>query len=114
MLRFKFKFYNFGGNEVQGRFEPAQKNVYTTLIGDNLIDLRKAELPRDAAIRITICSLVGDAKVIVPPNTRVDVGGVMLLGDKKISVDNGTEPSGAHVEIRYNCIFGDLEVTSKD
>ena len=109
-----FKFSIIGGTKVQGKFEPEQKNIYTTVVGDHRIDLREAELSRDVPIKITMCTFIGSAKVIAPPGTRIDVGGVVLIGNKKTSVDPGTEPSGAHVKVRFNCLAGDLEVTSKD
>ena len=61
-----------------------------------------------------MCKLIGNSKVIVPPGTRIDVGGVVLVGNKKNSVDPGTETSGAHLKVRHNCLLGNLEVTSKD
>ena len=103
-----------GGTKVHGKFKPEEKNIYTTLIGDHKIDLREAELSRDTPIKITMCKFIGNAKVIVPPSTGIDVGGVVLIGNKKTSVDPRTEPSGAHVKVRYNCLLGNLEVTSKD
>jgi predicted membrane protein len=109
-----FNFSIIGGMKVHGKFKPEQKNIYTTIIGDHKIDLREAELSRDTPIKITMCKFIGNAKVIVPPNTAIDVGGVVLIGDKKTSVDSGTEPSGAHVKVRYNCLIGNLKVTSED
>ena len=109
-----FNFSIIGGTNVHGKFKPEQKNTYTTLIGDHKIDLREAELSKDTPIKITMCKFIGNAKVIVPPSTRIDIGGVVLLGDKKTSVDPGNEQSGAHVKVRYNCIIGDLKVTSED
>ena len=109
-----FNFTIIGGTKVQGRFKPEDKNIYTTLIGDHKIDLREAELSSDTPITITMCKLIGNAKVIVPPSTRIDIGGVMLIGNKKTFVDPGTEPSGARVEVSSNCLIGNLDVTSKD
>jgi predicted membrane protein len=109
-----FSFSIWSDTRVHGKFKPERKNIYTTLIGDHKIDLREAELSMDKPIRITVCKLIGDGKVIVPPSTRIDVGGVILLGDMKTSVDPGNEQSGAYVRVRYNCIIGDLKVTSED
>ena len=109
-----FSFSIIGRTDVHGKFKPERKNIYTTLIGDHKIDLREAELSMDTPIKITMCKLIGDGKVIVPPNTRIDIGGVVLLGDKKTSVDPRNEQLGAHVKVRYNCIIGDLKVTSED
>ena len=109
-----FNFSILGGTKVHGRFKPEQKNTYTTLIGDHKIDLREAELLKETPIKITMCKFIGSAKVIVPPSTQIDVGGVVLIGNKKTSVDPVAEPSGAHVKVRHNCLIGDLEVTSKD
>ena len=108
-----FNFSIIGRTNVHGNFKLEQKNTYATLIGDHKIDLREAELPKDMPVKITMCKLIGNAKVAVSPNTRVDVGGVVLIGNNKTSVDSGTEQSGAHVKVRHNCLIGNLEVTSK-
>ena len=109
-----FNFSIIGGTKVQGKFKPEQKNIYTTLIGDHKIDLREADLSGDAPIKITMCKLIGNAKVIVPPSTQIDIGGVVLIGNKKTSVDPETKPSGTPMKVRFNCLIGNLEVTSKD
>ena len=107
-----FNFSVFGGTNVRGRHKPEQKNTYVMLLGGLEIDLRQAELP-DTPIKFTIYALFGGAKVIVPPGTSVDVGGIAILGGKKTDVDPGTEPSLAHVKIRFNGLFGGLKVISK-
>ena len=107
-----FNFSVFGGTNVKGRYKPDAHNTYAMLAGGVEIDLRQAELP-DTPIKLTIYALFGGAKVIVPPGTSVDVGGVVILGGKKTNVDPGTEPSRAHVKIWFNCLAGGLEVTSR-
>ena len=109
-----FKFSIIGGTKLQGKFKPDQKNTYTTLVGDHKIDLREADLSSDKPVKFTMCALVCNARVIVQPSTRIDVGGVVLIGNKKTSVESGTEPSGAPVKVRSNSLIGNLEVTSKD
>ncbi len=108
-----FNFTIIGGTKVHGKLKPEGKNIYTTLLGDHKIDLSEAELSMDTPIKITMCKFIGNAKVIVPPSTRIDVGGVVLIGNRKTSVDPGTEPSGAHVKVSHNCLIGNLEVTSR-
>ncbi|MFC2035178.1 hypothetical protein ACFLUJ_03535 [Chloroflexota bacterium] len=109
-----FSFSIVGRTNIEGKFKPEQKSTYTMLIGDHKINLREAELSTDTPIKITICKFIGNAKVIVPLNTRIDIGGVVLVGNKRTSVDSVAESSGAHVKVRYNCLVGNLEVTSKD
>ena len=107
-----FNFSVFGGTNVKGRYKPEQTNTFAMLAGGLEIDLRQAELP-DTPIKFSIYALFGGAKVIVSPGTSVDVGGIVILGGKKTDVDPGTEPSKAHVKIRFNCLAGGLEVTSR-
>ena len=102
-----------GGSKVKGKYKPKRKNTFATLIGDHKLDLRKAELPADTPIKITLCTLVGNAKVIVRPDTAVDIGGIALIGRKKTDVKPETEPAQSHLRISFNCLIGNLEVTSK-
>ncbi|MFC1944724.1 LiaF domain-containing protein [Chloroflexota bacterium] len=107
-----FHFSILGNTKVKGKYKPDQKNMYATLLGNHELDLRQAELLSDTPIKITICALIGRAKVIVPSNISVDVGGMVVIGDRKTNVDDGTESPRAHLRISFNCIVGRLEVTS--
>jgi predicted membrane protein len=107
-----FNFSIFGGTEVKGQYKPEPRNIYTMLAGGMEIDLSQVEMP-DAPVTFIICTFFGGAKVIVPPGTEVDIGGIVLLGGKKSSVDQVAVPSKGHVKIRFNCLAGGLEVTSK-
>jgi len=109
-----FNFSIIGGTKVQGKFKLEHKNIYTTLIGDHMIDLREADLSGNTSTKITMCKLIGNAKVIVPPGTSVDTGGIVLIGNKKDSIESGPESSGTHIEVSFNSLLENLEVTSKD
>ena len=108
-----FNFTFLGGTSIKGHYKPNHKNTYATLVGGHDIDLRQADLPTDGPVKITICTLFGGAKVIVLPGTTVIVGGITVLGGKKVTVEPGDGPSGAHVKIKFNCLAGGLEVSSK-
>ena len=108
-----FSFSIFGGTEVKGQYKLERKNTFATIAGGQELDLRQADLSGDGPIKITICTLFGGAKVIVPAGTPVDVGGIVLLGGKKTDVEPAAEPTQSHLKIRFNCLAGGLEVTSK-
>ena len=109
-----FNFTILGGTNVHGKFKPEKKNTYATIIGDHTIDLSEAELSPDMPVKITICKFIGNAKVIVPPNTRISVGGLTVIGNKKTSVDPGDDALVIDVRVSYNCILGNLRVASQD
>ena len=81
-----FRFSIIGGAKVRGQYKLERKNTYTTLVGNHKLDLRQAELPADSPIKITICTLIGNAKVIVRPDTAVNIGGIALVGRKQTDV----------------------------
>ena len=107
-----FNFSIFGGTDVKGKYRPEPNNTYVMLAGGVEIDLSEADLA-DSSVKFSIYTLFGGAKVIVPPGTPVDVGGIVILGGKQSRVEPGNESSPAHIKIRFNCLAGGLEVTSK-
>ena len=41
------------------------------------------------------------------------IGGIALIGRKKADVEPETEPAQSHLRISFNCLVGNLEVTTK-
>jgi len=75
------------------------------LFGNGRFDLTKR--PMDSSARLTIFSIFGAAKVVVPPGTRVVTGGVAIFGAANVRADAQVGPE---IHIRYLALFGSVEV----
>jgi hypothetical protein len=59
---------------------------------------------------LTFVGLFGDLQVQVPPGSRVNVGGVNILGDKEINVSAGDGPD---VRLKVYGLFSDVRITDR-
>ncbi len=97
----------FGDLKRSGRFRLDDSTTGVAIFGDVFLDLREAELP--ARVELTVYTLFGDVKIIVPPGVTVQVSGFALFGDDKI---DGTSPApgGPTLAIHRVGAFGDVKV----
>lgn len=65
-----------------GQFALATTTKTVSLIGNVLLDLREAELAAPE-VEIQVYSLLGDLKIIVPPDMDVVLRGVTALGNQR-------------------------------
>ncbi|HEY0672415.1 MAG TPA: DUF1707 domain-containing protein [Longimicrobiales bacterium] len=100
-----------GGVEKRGLWQPAQKTYCYALMGGVNLDYREALLP-PGETELTIIAMMGGAEIIVPPDMRVDVDGIAIMG----GFDHGpemtsTDPSAPVLKINGFCLMGGVEVT---
>ena len=75
------------------------------LFGNGKFDLTRQ--PIDSFARLSIFSIFGAAKVVVPAGTRVVTGGVAIFGAATVRSEATVGPE---VRIRYLALFGTVEV----
>jgi hypothetical protein len=100
-----------GGSERRGRWTPAPRMLAMTVAGGVLLDFRDA-LFATSEVEVTILVLLGGAtEVLVPPNVRVELTGIPVLG----SLEHETESANADADapllnIRAYSILGTVKV----
>ncbi|MDO5710542.1 MAG: LiaF-related protein [Micrococcales bacterium] len=99
----------FGGLKRGGRFRLEERTTGALVFADATYDLREAEVPQHA--EITIYSLFGDVKIIVPPGMTVRSTGAVIFGDDKIETTH-TDTPGPTLTVHRVGAFGDLKVKS--
>jgi Domain of unknown function (DUF1707)/Cell wall-active antibiotics response 4TMS YvqF len=93
-----------------GRWRLAERSVAVLGIGDLTLDLRGAEI-EGAETTITVVALIGDVSVIVPEGVDVEVGGVLLIGDRTHeSPASPPRPGAPVVRLRVFALIGDVRV----
>jgi predicted secreted protein len=110
---------NIVGDEKRvGRWRlPRRLRVYS-LIGDWVLDLRGALVSADAVsdgvVDITHVSLLGDVRVIVPEGVEVELGGMVLIGDRKVELAAvPLRPGTPRIKLRVFGLITDVTVRSE-
>jgi hypothetical protein len=75
------------------------------LFANAKIDLTRH--PIDSFARLTVFSIFGAAKIIVPAGTRVVTGGAAIFGAASVRSEATVGPE---VHIRYLALFGSVEI----
>jgi hypothetical protein len=99
-----------GGSRRQGRWRVERPLAAVAVMGDVVIDLRGAEVPR-GDVDITATALMGDVKVFVPDGVDVQLSGIAVMGDKRVEVREGPAGQTApRVVVRAIAVMGDVKV----
>lgn len=75
------------------------------LFANARIDLTRHQI--DSAARLSVFSIFGAAKIIVPAGTRVVTGGAAIFGSASV---RGKSTVGPEVHVRYLALFGSVEI----
>ena len=93
-----------------GRWRLAERSVAVLGIGDMTLDLRGAEI-EDPEPTITVVGLIGDVTVLVPEGVGVEIGGVVVIGDRKDDAPAAPPRPGAPlVHLRVFALIADVRV----
>ncbi len=86
-----------------------------TVMGSTRLDLRDADLPA-GPIRIEVFTLMGDTRIIVPPDLPVHLKAFAFMGDSKAGREVRQKTGGARswVEISGFVMMGSLTVRATD
>jgi hypothetical protein len=99
-----------GDSKRQGRWRVERPLAAVAVMGNVVIDLRGAEVPR-GDVDITATAVMGDVKVYVPDGVDVQLSGIAVMGDKSVRVREAPEGQMApKVVVRATAVMGDVKV----
>jgi hypothetical protein len=99
-----------GDSKRQGRWRVERPLAALAVMGDVVIDLRGAEVPR-GDVDITATAVMGDVKIYVPDGVDVQLSGIAVMGDKRLEVREAPVGQTApKVVVRATAIMGDVKV----
>jgi uncharacterized protein DUF1707/cell wall-active antibiotic response 4TMS protein YvqF len=99
-----------GDSKRQGRWRVDRPLAAVAVMGDVVIDLRGAQVPR-GDVDITATAVMGDVKIYVPDGVDVQLSGIAVMGDKKLEVREAPAGQTApKVVVRATAIMGDVKV----
>jgi hypothetical protein len=110
---------NIVGDERRvGRWRLPRKLRIYSLIGDWVLDLRHALVNADAVadgvVEITHLSLIGDLRIVVPEGVEVELGGMVLIGDRKLDLAAvPLRPGTPRIKLRAFGLITDVTVRSE-
>lgn len=109
---------NILGDEKRvGRWRLPRRLRIFSLIGDWTLDLRGALVNEDAVadrvVEISVFSLLGDVRVIVPEGVEVELNGLVLCGNRKLELAPvPLRPGTPLIRLRMFGLLGDVKVRS--
>jgi Domain of unknown function (DUF1707)/Cell wall-active antibiotics response 4TMS YvqF len=99
-----------GDSKRRGRWRVERPLAAVAVMGDVVLDLRGAEVPR-GEVDITATAVMGDVKIYVPDGVDVELSGIAVMGDKKVMVREAPAGQPApRVVVRATVIMGDVKV----
>ena len=99
-----------GDSRRQGRWRVERPLAAVAVMGDVVLDLRGAEVPR-GDVDITATAVMGDVKIYVPDGVDVQLSGIAVMGDKKVKVREAPAGQTApKVVVKAAAVMGDVKV----
>ncbi len=92
-----------------GALVPGQAVTGYAVMGKAVVDLRRDDLPDGT--RVQVRSIMGEVEVQVPAGSIVHLSGLSLMGERKVTVDQG---SGPVVHVDAVAVMGSVRVTQGD
>jgi predicted membrane protein len=106
----KTSFALLSTRHLSGDFFTGENHSLFSILGSHEIDFAEGELP-NGRTEITIVSLLGDTKIRVPPNVKVKINAVPILGEAKVARNIENVPSyGPELVINGIAILSSINV----
>ena len=101
------------GTKRKGRWRPGERCSAVAVMGGCKLDLRDAEIA-GRRIEITAISVMGGVRIVVPEGIEVDVGGIAVMGGKKVKLaDVPPRPGTPVIHVRVISVMGGVAVESR-
>jgi hypothetical protein len=98
-----------GGLTVRGPWRMDRHVVVASIIGGADLDLSQAELAAPE-VTLTQVSILGGARITVPPGVRVDRSGFSLIGGTRVGGGPEPGPGAPTIHIRAFSLLGGVEI----
>jgi uncharacterized protein DUF1707 len=98
-----------GGLKISGPWRMDRHVIVAALVGGAQLDLTQAQLAAPE-VTLTKVSLVGGAKITVPPGIRVEASGFSLIGGTRIEAGPEPGPGAPTIRIRAFALVGGTRI----
>lgn len=101
------------GAKRKGRWRPGEHCAVVAVMGGCKLDLRDAEISR-SRLQITVVSVMGGVRIVVPEGIEVEVSGLSVMGGKKVKIaDVPPRPGMPVIQVRVLSVMGGARIESK-
>ena len=98
-----------GGLRINGPWRMDRHVIVVSIVGGARLDISEAQLAAPE-VTLTKVSLVGGARVTVPPGVRVEVSGFRLIGGTRVEGGPEPGPGAPAVNIRAFSLVGGVRI----
>jgi hypothetical protein len=99
-----------GEHHRKGRWRLGGRTTVVTVMGETHLDLRGAVV-EDSEVRISAWLMMGEQRILVPAGVEVEVTGFVLMGSRKVHVEDAPIRSGLpRIHIRTLGMMGEVQV----
>jgi hypothetical protein len=99
---------------LSGEFFSGKSHSLYSVLGEQIITIEDGDLP-NGRTEITVFSLLGDTKISVPPNVRVKINAVPILGEAKVARnESGFSGYGPELIINGMAVLSSIKVKYVD
>ena len=98
-----------GGLRINGPWRMDRHVIVVSIVGGARLDISEAQLAAPE-VTLTKVSLVGGARVTVPPGVRVEVSGFRLIGGTRVEGGPEPGPGTPTVNIRAFSLVGGVRI----
>ena len=108
----RFSLGLLGHYRVAGSIRLSGTYWFLCLMGRSILDLSESEFPKGDPVRIISIKLIGHTNVQVPEGTKVEIGGLHLLGRSFQEVESADEAVPYRVKVSAFTLVGGVYVHS--
>ncbi len=99
---------------LSGDFFTGRRHSLYSVLGEQIIEIEDGDL-QNGRTEISIFSLLGDTKISVPPNVRVKINAVPILGEAKVARnESGFSGYGPELVINGMAVLSSIKVKYVD
>jgi hypothetical protein len=102
----------FASTKRTGDWTPPRNLTGITVFGELELDFRDATFATPE-VDVMLCTILGEARVIVPPGVNVDSEGIAILGEIGSRPGRRVDPDAPTVRIGGVCLLGEVKVEER-
>jgi hypothetical protein len=107
-----FMFAILAGTERKGNWTPPRRLTAFTILGEAKLDFRDATFATPE-VNVTLCTILSETKIIVPPGVHVESNGSAILGEFGRGTGRPARPDAPTIRINGVVTLGEVTIEER-